>query len=456
MQRNSQASILVVDDESINFDLIEATLGPKSYQFHYVDNGIDAISNLDKFRPDLILLDVMMPGMTGVEICQHIKTLPQWSFVPIIMVTALNSKEDLAKCLSHGADDFISKPVNELELKSRVQAMLRITHKHQQLEDALQELKAAQVQVIQNEKMSGLGRLVAGLAHEINNPLTFISGNLAYLEGVINNLIETLDDCQGTSQKIDSSHQKQKIGVSDPRYSFLEKILTSNVVYRSFHTLNQQRQKLESLDFEYLKQDLPDTFKSIKTGIERVESIISSLMMFSHLNESGKKDTDIHQNIDNILLILKHRLNENDHQLPIQVTKSYDDIPSIHVHPALLNQALMNILNNAIDALESQSGLDTEEETSQNSLTHQKQITLKTSIADDHWLKIEISDNGPGMIPEVQSHIFEPFFTTKPVGQGLGMGLSISYQIITELHGGKLECFSTPNERTTLIISLPM
>ncbi|NEQ54881.1 MAG: response regulator [Leptolyngbya sp. SIO3F4] len=135
----TKSSILIVDDEPLNFDVIEALLEQERYQLYYIDNGKSAINNLDKYQPDLILLDVMMPGMNGIEVCQKIKLLPRWSSVPIIMITALKSKQDLAKCLAIGADDFISKPVDKLELRARVQAMLRISHQHQQLEHTLEQ-----------------------------------------------------------------------------------------------------------------------------------------------------------------------------------------------------------------------------------------------------------------------------------------------------------------------------
>lgn len=427
IQKKTKSTILIVDDEPINFQVIEALLEKGKYQLHYVDNGQAAISNLDRVQPDLILLDVMMPGMSGLEVCQQIKALSQWSFVPIIMVTALRSKQDLANCLALGADDFISKPVEKLELRARVQAMLRISHQHQQLECALEQLKSAQTHIIQNEKMSSLGRLVAGIAHEVNNPINFIGGNIEYIEENVNGLIDVIRPYQ-------------------------EK--TPEIGYKLYQKL--QSLKFQSLDLEFLRQDLPKAFKSVKKGVERIETIVSNLMKFAHLNESGTKDIDIHHSLGNILFLLDNRLNKTGQAIPIQLVKFYGDIPSIHGHPALLNQALMNILSNAIDALDSNLVSDVGQHSSQDIEAQLKQITLKTEAVDNSWVKIAIADNGPGIPLDIQSHIFEPFFTTKSVGDGIGMGLSISYQIITERHGGTLECLSTPNQGTEFIIHLPV
>ncbi|NEQ55742.1 MAG: histidine kinase, partial [Leptolyngbya sp. SIO3F4] len=330
-------------------------------------------------------------------------------------------------CLAIGADDFISKPVDKLELRARVQAMLRISHQHQQLEHTLEQLKSAQAHILQSEKMSALGRLVAGIAHEVNNPITFISGNIEYIEESVNGLVETI-------------------------YSYQQK--PPEVGYELYQKL--QSLKLQSLDFEFLKKDLPKAFRSIKVGVERIEEIVSNLVMFAHLNESGQKYIDIHKSLENILFLLDNRLTLNSQALPIQLVKSYGDIPLVYGYPDLLNQALMNILSNAIDAFELDLCSSVEQQYPQDILAQSRQIALKTTLVDNRWVRIEIADNGFGMTPETKSHIFDPFFTTKSVGEGIGMGLSISYQIITEGHGGTLECFSTQNKGSEFIIHLPI
>ncbi|HEY9878415.1 MAG TPA: ATP-binding protein [Leptolyngbyaceae cyanobacterium] len=291
-----------------------------------------------------------------------------------------------------------------------------LNDKNAQLQQILKELQRTQVQMVQSEKMSALGQMVAGVAHEINNPVNFIHGNLAYVQEYAQNLLDFVQ-----------LHQKHYPG-PDPEI----------------------QAEAEALDMEFIQADLPKMLDSMRMGTERIRQIVLSLRNFSRSDEAGCKAVDIHEGIDSTLLILQHRLKSQPERPAIQVVREYDDLPSVECYPGQLNQAFMNILANAIDALE--------EATTQQLQESKKkpEITIRTSRVDANWVKIVISDNGMGMPEYIHQRIFDPFFTTKAVGKGTGMGMPISYQIITEKHGGTLDCFSMLGEGTEFTIQIPV
>ncbi|OIP70294.1 MAG: hypothetical protein AUK43_09920 [Oscillatoriales cyanobacterium CG2_30_40_61] len=294
------------------------------------------------------------------------------------------------------------------------ESQLELQQKATELEKTLTQLKQTQTQLLQSEKMSSLGQLVAGIAHEINNPVSFIFGNITYAKEYTNSLLHLISLYQ--------THYPQPIP--------------------------EIQTEIDELDIEFITSDLQKMFNSMLTGSQRIADIVQSLRSFSRLDESDIKTVDLHENLDNTLMILKHRLKAQGSRPEIKIIKNYGNIRLINCYVGQLNQVFMNIFINAIDALET---------VPQNS---PPQILINTDIITDsdkkQWVKIEISDNGSGMAETVRSRIFEPFFTTKPVGQGTGMGLAISYQIIVEKHQGQLLCTSTPGEGSTFVISLPI
>lgn len=280
-----------------------------------------------------------------------------------------------------------------------------------QLQQALHNLQQVQTQLIQAEKMSSLGQLVAGIAHEINNPVNFIHGNLACLQSYIQDLLEftnLLQNCCPNPTPI-------------------------------------VQEKAEEIGLEFLLEDLPKTLTSMTVGTERIRQIVLSLRNFSRLDEADVKQTDIHEGIESTLMILQHRLKPRPGHSGISIDRVYADLPSVECYPGQLNQVFMNVLANAIDALETHQ----DEE-------HPSQITIRTSVVDSGWVEIAIADNGCGIPEKIRNRIFDPFFTTKSAGKGTGMGLSISYQIITATHHGKLEVTSTSGEGTEFVIQIPI
>ncbi|MEA5499252.1 GAF domain-containing sensor histidine kinase [Limnoraphis robusta] len=297
--------------------------------------------------------------------------------------------------------------------------------KAEQLAHTLEELQKTQTKLIQTEKMSGLGRLVAGIAHEINNPVSFIYGNLAYTSEYTENLLYLLE-------------LYQKYYPEPP---------------------SEIQEYTESIELDFLCSDLPKIVSSMRIGADRIRQLVLSLRNFSRLDEAQVKAVDIHEGIENTLMILQHRLRGSANIPEIQVIKSYGDLPPVECYASLLNQVFMNIISNAIDALEYDYNQLKNREVQAS--VYSPKISIETSFLKGETkeldsVKISIIDNGLGIEAEHLPKIFDPFFTTKPIGQGTGLGLSISYQIIVEKHRGSLNCISQPGESTEFAISLPI
>ncbi|WP_159785928.1 sensor histidine kinase [Sodalinema gerasimenkoae] len=301
----------------------------------------------------------------------------------------------------------------DAEIKRRQVAEAQVRAKAAELEQTLADLKEAQLRLIQTEKMSSLGQLVAGIAHELNNPATFIQGNLSALQDYFETLLELLN-----------------------AYEQVEALEST-----------QLHQLKETLELEYVLEDLPKSLKSTQSGVTRIASIVESLRNFARLDESERKTVDITQGIKNTISLLRSRLEAAQ----IQVSQTYESIPMVDCYPGLLNQSVLAILNNAIDALRQRPF---PEKTAADATPRKLAVTVGND-APMAQIKITIADNGPGIPPEVQQKMFDPFFTTKPVGQGTGLGLAIAYQIIVQDHGGQLDCHATPDQGTAFTIILP-
>lgn len=301
---------------------------------------------------------------------------------------------------------WVGEYTHELEL-ARQTLEQRVDERTEELTSALQRIQRTQAQLIQSEKMSSLGQMVAGVAHEINNPVNFIHGNLTYIGDYTEQLLSLI------------ALYQQCYPYPDPKI----------------------QDRLELIDLDFLANDLPKVLSSMKMGTDRIRQIVLSLRNFSRLDEADMKQVNIHEGIDNTLLILNNRLKQG-----IEVVKNYGDLPPVACYPAQLNQVFMNILANAIDALQ-----EVKDKTECCSLS--PTITIETQKLDSQQIQVTISDNGPGIPPDIQGKLFDPFFTTKPVGQGTGLGLSICYQIV-EKHKGKIEVISQLGQGTKFVLLL--
>jgi signal transduction histidine kinase len=321
--------------------------------------------------------------------------------------------------------DFVTQIAAQLGVAIQQAELLTQTQRQaEQLTQALQELQQTQTQLIQTEKMSSLGQLVAGVAHEINNPVNFIYGNVNYASEYVRDLLSLL--------KLYQHH-----------YPAPEA---------------EVQAKAHAIDLEFLADDLPKMLSSMRIGADRIRQIVLSLRNFSRLDQAEKKPVDIHEGIDSTLLILQHRFRATSDSQIISVVKHYGELPLVECYAGQLNQVFMNILSNAIDALQ----LRNEQLLSEGRPIELGQITITTQLLPEPGdrggsrVVIQIADNGPGMPETVRSRVFDPFFTTKPVGQGTGLGLSISYQVVVEKHGGVLKCISEPGQGTEFWIEIPI
>lgn len=449
--KNYQGEIVIIDDTPANLHLLANILKESGYKVRPFPSGKLGINGIEHAPPDLILLDIQMPHMDGYQVCQQLKSQEFICDIPVIFISALNEALDKVTAFSVGGIDYITKPFQVEEVLARVNTHLQLSSLQKMLKQdnywqaeqiksqnfqlnlinknlrkanqevllKYQQLQQTQLKLVQSEKMATLGQLVAGVAHEINNPLGFIDNNishaLAYTQDLINHL---------------KLYQKQY-----PQ------------------SLPKIEDNAEEIDLDYLLEDLPKIISSMKLGSERIKNISTSLQTFSRTDTTNLIKANLHEGINSTLLILKHRLKANDFRPAIEVIQKYGDLPEIECYPGKLNQVFMNLIANAIDAIdESINGLD-----AHKIAANPPQVKIITEVLENNnTVAIHIKDNGMGMSAELQEKVFEYLFTTKGINKGTGLGLSISRQIVEEKHQGKLTCISQLREGTDFIIELPI
>jgi signal transduction histidine kinase len=419
------STVLVVDDEANNRNVIVAQLKNEGYQIKTAASGEEALDIIDRERPDLILLDVMMPGISGFDVAEILKNEQRTANIPIIMLTSLGDVSSRLTALNNGAEEFLTKPVGRAELAARIRNLLKIKN-HQDdlsryssllegqvaertsaLETVNLQLDETYSQLLQAEKLAALGQLAAGVAHEINNPIGFVNSNLGTLSGYLKDLLRIVEAYEAVS-----ATQPGKTKEHD----------------------ELQALKAE-LDLDFLRSDAPQLIAESLDGISRVRNIVKDLKNFAHVDASPEwAPANLHECLDSTLNIANHEI-----KYKATVVKDYGALPDVECLPSQLNQVFLNLLVNAAQAIP-ENGQGT--------------ITVRTA-ADGDNVRIEISDTGCGIAPENIQKIFDPFFTTKPVGTGTGLGLSLSYGII-QRHHGRIEVGSEVGRGTTFRITLPI
>ncbi|WP_413163251.1 PAS domain S-box protein [Capilliphycus salinus ALCB114379] len=353
-------------------------------------------------------------GEIGIICCIHHQKTHRWHENEIELLKAVT--------------DQLAIAINQAQLYAQTQAnATQAQAQAQQLEVALQQLQQTQTQLIQTEKMSSLGQMVAGIAHEINNPVTFVYSNVI------------------------------------PAIEYTNDLLNLLSLYQEYYPepVPEIQQQIEEIELDFIQEDLPKLLNSMRIGADRIRQIVVSLRSFSRLDEAEFKAVDLHQGIESTLLILQNRLKDHAGQVGIEVIKNYGNLPLVECYAGQMNQVFMNILVNAIDALNEEniqrincrsSDLDCQDDV----CSKKPRIEIQTEVVNSNWVMIRIADNGPGIPQQVRNKLFDPFFTTKPIGRGTGLGLSISYQIVVEKHQGQLECYSEVGEGSEFIIQIPI
>lgn len=411
----ARATILIVDDAPQNLALLGEVLKPL-YQVRAANSGERALLAVKRSpRPDLILLDIMMPQMDGFETLRRLRAEPATADIPVMFVTALQSEQDEQRGFELGAADYIHKPINATIVLARVRAqleakaardMLKINNQRlvRQVKSGAHALEQAQMQLLQAEKMAAMGQLAAGIAHEINNPIGFVGSNLGTLESYLRDIFRIIAAYERGAEQAGSE--------------------------AAFAAARRLRHEV---DFDFLQQDIVHLLAESKDGMDRVRRIVRDLKDFSRSGDNDWQWADIQQGIETTLNIIWGEL-----KYRCTVHKDFAPLPRIYCLPAQLNQVFLNLLVNAGQAIEGKGT-----------------ITITTEPHGDDAVRIGISDTGNGIPQEFLSRIFEPFFTTKPVGKGTGLGLSLAWTIV-ERHQGRLEVASTVGRGTTFSIILPV
>ena len=421
-------SVLLIDDQSMVGEILQRSLSKETdIDFHYCNDPTLAITTAIDLAPTIILQDLVMPDVDGLMLLRWFRLNPATKDIPMIVLSCKEDAHLKAEAFTHGANDYLIKLPDTIELIARIRyhsqayqtlKALQATTKAsedqaQQLAATLNQVQEMQQQIIHVEQLTGIGRMVAGIAREINNPINFIHGNVQHVNGYIEDLLKLIQLYQQTYPNATSE----------------------------IHEMSN------SLDLPFISIDLPKMIDSMKSGSERIRNLVLSLQNFSHLDESEKNPIALHKSLDNTLVLLGHRINFDNGTPKILIHREYQDIPLIDCYPAQINQVLVHVLNNAIDALEARE--------ISRSVSSEPAISIVIKTIGLYYVEIQIQDNGIGIAPEIFDRIFEPFFTTKTTREGSGLGLAICHKVMQK-HSGSITVQSILGQGTTCRLQFPI
>jgi signal transduction histidine kinase len=389
--------VLIAEDDPVSRRLLQSYLERWGHEVTLATGGGEAWRLFGAGNYPIVISDWMMPEIDGPDLIRRIRASSHPGYVYIILLTARSQKEDVVAGMESGADDFLTKPFDREELRVRLRAGERIIHLEQSLARQNQALREAQAALVQSEKLASLGRLAAGVAHEINNPVSYVANNLAVLRRDTRAALAVLD------------------------------------AYRNGNAAVAVKLEADA-DLPFFREHYSRTFDKSLQGLQRVRDIVRNLCDFARLDEAEFKETDLNAGLAATVEILHNEITKKE----IRLQTDYQPLPGVYGCPGKLNQAFLNLLINAVEACDA-GGM----------------MSVRSRLEFDETVIIEIQDNGRGIQPEHRSRLFEPFFTTKPVGHGMGLGLSVSFGIVRD-HGGTIEVDSEPGRGSTFRIRLPL
>ncbi|HCC06649.1 MAG TPA: hybrid sensor histidine kinase/response regulator [Clostridiales bacterium] len=416
--------ILVVDDTKLNLAFAESIINKSSLDVELilVSNGLDALEAINQNEINIVILDIVMSGMTGIEVLKQIRSNQDNDYIRILMFTSINDKAVLRECLESGATDYINKPIDEIEFISRIKVAIREC-KYQN------KIKDAQFFTMQKEKLVAIGELAAGIAHEINNPIGYVQSNIHVLKKYVETLKNISKEYDILIKEFFSDSTKEKMLriLSEQEKEIIIKIQNIDV-------------KKEETKYDFIISDIDGLFKESFDGLERVTEIVQSLKNFSRQDKNDLiRLEDITKIMDETLIIAK-----NESKYYVNIYKEYgENLPEVGCVRNQIVQVFLNIIINAIQAIKAEGKPE------------KGNLYIKIYKELDN-IACSIKDDGPGIEDRVKSEIFNPFFTTKNVGEGTGLGLSISYDIIVNKHKGEIVLNTKLGQGTNFIVKLPI
>jgi signal transduction histidine kinase len=405
--------ILIAEDEAVSRRLLQSYLEKWGHEVVAAADGAKAWRLFQTGEFPLVLSDWVMPELDGLELIRRIRDSAGRGYVYIILLTAKSQKEDLVAGMEAGANDFVAKPFDREELRARLRAGERILRLEQTLAEQNRALREAQAALVQTEKLASLGQLAAGVAHEINNPIAYVTNNLAVLRRDVPGALAVLDKYRAGRESL----------------ARLEPELAAEAARME-----------EDIDLPYIQNSLPRLFEKSMEGLQRVRDIVKNLRDFARLDEASFQEADLNAALQATAEIIRHEVKKKSLALRLHL----GPLPPVLCQPGKINQVFLNVLMNAVQACAPGGAIEV-----------RTRFSEEGRAPHEPLVAVEFEDNGSGIAPEVLPRIFEPFFTTKPVGQGTGLGLSVSYGIVRD-HGGAIEVESVPGRGTLFRVRLPL